>query len=84
MSPDAVKWAKSPEHREKIRLSLIGNLNALKTGRYAKRSPPAATCYACPLASRCPRYRPGGACVFIWERLEKMEKRTKRLLGGQS
>ncbi len=77
MTTDAVKWAKSPEHREKIRLALLGNLNALKTGRYAKRGLPAATCYACPLASRCPRYRPGGACVFIWEMLN----RTRRKLG---
>jgi len=77
MSPDAVKWAKSPEHREKIRLSLMGNLNALKTGRYAKRSNPAATCNACPMASRCPQYRRGGACVFIWDMLD----RTRRKLG---
>ena len=72
-----MKWAKSPEYREKIRLSLLGNLNALKTGRYAKRSNPAATCYSCPMADRCPRYRPGGACVFILDMLD----RTRRKLG---
>lgn len=68
---------KTPEHREKIRAAMTGNLNALKTGRYAKRKNPAATCNACPMASRCPQYHPGNACVFIWD----MMNRTARKLG---
>lgn len=56
---------------------MLGNLNALKTGRYAKREHPAATCNCCPMASRCPQYRRNGACVFICTALEE----TARKLG---
>lgn len=76
MNPNAGRRAaKSPEHREKIRQAMAGNLNALKTGRYANRPRPAATCDQCPMATKCPRYTLGGACVFIWEQVRKMRRK---------
>lgn len=73
MSNETVKWGKSPAHRAKISAAMLSNLNALKHSRYSRREKPAATCAFCPMASRCPRYRRGGACVFIWEQVAKME-----------
>lgn len=71
---------KSPEHLEGIQVGMAGNQNAKKHGLYS-RTPPAPVCNACPNAETCPAFKPGNACVFLCERLEKMEKRTKRLLG---
>lgn len=73
---------KSPDHLERIRAKMAGNQNAKKHGLYS-RTPPAAVCNACPNAETCPAFKPGNACVFLLERLEKMEKRAKRLLGGR-
>lgn len=67
--------SKSPEHREKIRQALAGNLNALKTGRYSKRKRPAATCNYCPMMRTCPRYTAGAACVFVVEAINKSARK---------
>lgn len=71
---------KTDEHRARLRDAALGNLNALKHSRYAKRPKPAAVCNACPLAERCPQFRPGEVCLFTWEELQKLQRRTAALL----
>lgn len=81
MSDYAWLRKKSFAHQERIRERMMGNQNAKKHGLYS-RTPPASVCNACPNAGTCPSFKPGNACVFLWEKIEKMEKQTKRLLGN--
>lgn len=80
MSDYAWLRKKSPEHLERIRAKMAGNQNAKKHGLYS-RTPPSSTCNTCPNAETCPSYKAGNACVFVLEKIEAMEKQTKRLLG---
>jgi hypothetical protein len=67
---------KSPAHQDRINAKLVGNQNAKKHGLYS-RTPPTTTCNACPNTETCPYFKPGNACVFVWDKLMKMEKRLK-------
>lgn len=73
MSDYAWLRKKSTEHLERIREKLAGNQNAKKHGLYS-RTPPAATCNACPNTATCPYYERDAACRFIWDKVNRARK----------
>jgi hypothetical protein len=67
---------KRPSHIEKLRMASVGNQNAKTHGLYS-RTPPAMVCNVCPNIRTCPYYGVGKACFFVWQAVEKMEKKLE-------
>jgi hypothetical protein len=72
---------KTPQHLFRIREKLCGSHNAFKTGRFSK-IPRASWCNDCPRLMICPYYVRDKLCIFVQEKIARMEKKALKLLAA--
>ena len=71
----------TPQHLARLREKLIGSHNAFKTGRHSK-IPHASYCNDCPRLAICPNFIPDKLCIFVQEKIQRLEKKALKALAA--